>query len=263
MPCDKIDFTFGIITAGDNEENINKIIDSVMAQNMPCFEIVIIGSCKINRKNVLVKEFDENQKKGWITRKKNIVTYYSILENIVYLHDYILFQEPKISDEEAKNLSNEEALQAREEGLLGWYQGFLRFGNDWNICSNVQVDSTNSRWIDHSLWWEDCKEYPNSEKNRLFLLPYDVTDLSKYQYVGGQYYILKKVAAKKYLLDENLVHCEGEDVEFSLRARQEFQFDFNPYSKVAYNKVKGNPFDHATPELIQFLRDKSVKKANN
>ena len=69
-----MDFTFGIITYKDNENLINQIIDSIEFQNIPNYEIIVVGSCNIDRKNLKIIPFDESIKPSWITRKKNIIT---------------------------------------------------------------------------------------------------------------------------------------------------------------------------------------------
>ena len=65
-----MDFTFGIITGGNNDTMINKIIDSIESQNIPNYEIIIVGNSIVNKNNVRVIAFNENQKDKWITRKK-------------------------------------------------------------------------------------------------------------------------------------------------------------------------------------------------
>ena len=87
---DKIDFSFGIITSPDSKNDINLIVNSIRKQNIPNYEIIIVGSIKNDfGDDVKVIKFDESIKPGWITKKKNIITSQSSFENIVYLHDCI------------------------------------------------------------------------------------------------------------------------------------------------------------------------------
>ena len=44
---DKIDFSFGIITSPDSINDINLIINSIRKQNIPNYEIIIVGSIKM------------------------------------------------------------------------------------------------------------------------------------------------------------------------------------------------------------------------
>ena len=101
-------FTFGIITAGTSDESLNLVIDSIERQNIPEYQILVVGNSHVSRKNTFIIPFDESVRPGWITRKKNIVTVNSRYENVVYTHDYVVFEDD-------------------------WYEGFLRFGEDFKI----------------------------------------------------------------------------------------------------------------------------------
>ena len=82
-----MDFTFGIITGGsqnhreDTEENlvverIKKIISTIDLQNIPNYEIIIVGGPNQyeNINNLRHVPFDDKRYFGWITKKKNIRT---------------------------------------------------------------------------------------------------------------------------------------------------------------------------------------------
>ena len=84
-----MDFSFGIITNGDNDNYINQIIDSIEVQNIPNYEIIIVGATKVSRVNTTIIPFDESVKAMWITKKKNLITLNAKYENLVFLHDYI------------------------------------------------------------------------------------------------------------------------------------------------------------------------------
>ena len=105
-----MDFTFGIITDGSSDDFIIKIIASIEEQQIPNYEIIIVGNSKITPTTHLkVIEFDESIKNKWITRKKNIICEEAQYENIVLMHDYISLD-------------------------TGWYKGFLKFGNTFGFC---------------------------------------------------------------------------------------------------------------------------------
>jgi hypothetical protein len=53
-------------------------------------------------------------------KKKNILTSEAKYDNIVLLHDYYVFD-------------------------LNWYNNFLKFGDDWDVCSNAQQLITGKR----------------------------------------------------------------------------------------------------------------------
>lgn len=213
-------FTFGIITGG-NDDSVNKVIDSIEKQNIPEYEIIIVGGNPIDRKSTVHIDFDENIKPKWITKKKNLITEHARYENIVYLHDYILLGE-------------------------GWYNGFLEIGDDFDICMNVVINTDGTRFRDWTLWaeLEPMKDGLSNEdvdyigSNRHFLLPYDVDYMTKYQYISGSYWVAKKQVMLENPLDENLTWGQGEDVEWSKIVRKKYKFTMNPYSYVIFMKHK-------------------------
>jgi len=223
-------FTFGIITAGTSDESLNLVIDSIERQNIPEYQILIVGNSQVSRKNTFIIPFDESIRPGWITRKKNIVTINARYENVVYTHDYVVFEDD-------------------------WYEGFLKFGDDFKICMNKFVNPDYSRFRDWVIWphndnFMDSIVLPNRE----CLIPYDMTHLSKYQYISGTYWVAKKQVMEDHPLDDNLLHCQGEDVEWSKRVRYKYDFSMNPYSTVKSLKFKDPAFNVAGEETIQKLR---------
>lgn len=223
-------FTFGIITAGTSDESLNLVIDSIERQNIPEYQILIVGNSQVSRKNTFIIPFDESVRPGWITRKKNIVTVNARYENVVYTHDYVVFEDD-------------------------WYEGFLKFGDDFKICMNKFVNPDYSRFRDWVIWphndnFMDSIVLPNRE----CLIPYDMTHLSKYQYISGTYWVAKKQVMEDHPLDDNLLHCQGEDVEWSKRVRYTYDFSINPYSTVKSLKFKDPAFNVAGEETIQKLR---------
>jgi len=223
-------FTFGIITAGTSDDSLNLVIDSIERQNIPEYQILIVGNSQVSRKNTFIIPFDESVKPGWITRKKNIVTVNSRYENVVYTHDYVVFEDD-------------------------WYEGFLKFGEDFKICMNKFVNPDYSRFRDWVIWphndnFMDSIVLPSRE----CLIPYDMTHLSKYQYISGTYWVAKRSIMEEHPLDDNLLHCQGEDVEWSKRVRQRLDFSMNPYSTVKSLKFKDPAFNVAGEETIQKLR---------
>jgi len=74
------------------------------------------------------------------------------------------------------------------------------------------------------------------------LLPYDFENCMKtneFMYISGSYYVIKKSVALKHPLDENLVHCGGEDLEYSRRLHCNGIFiKCNSFSTVHFLKDK-------------------------
>ena len=228
-------FTFGIITAGDSRDNLEKVLASIEMQNIPddCFEVIVVGGNE-DYDSALLKlvSFDETQKKMWITRKKNIITERAKYENVVYFHDYVMLNP-------------------------GWYDGFLRYGNDFQVCMTPIQNVGGSRFRDWTLCPGDI-EHIVGDMKMCALLPYDVSDLSKHMYFSGAYWIAKKEVMQKYPLDEARGWADGEDVEWSQRVRQEYTFQLNLHSSVRLAKPKDPCFTLATPEVIKKLRDYAI-----
>ena len=157
-----MDFTFGIVTSGLNDRFLSIIINDIKCLNIPNYEIIIVGG-NTEFDGVKHIKFDERQKPMWITKKKNIITENSIYENIVYTHDYITFDKK-------------------------WYEEFLKFGNDFDVCMNRINNSDGSRYRDWVLWpgdpsWEQQNgHYNNIQINNFisdFIIPYSFKELSK------------------------------------------------------------------------------------
>ena len=197
-----MEWTFGIITGGGQEVNINKIIDSIENQNIENnkYEILIIGNCNIERNNTIIIPFDENIKPNWITKKKNLISKLCKFENVVYLHDYVSF-EPN------------------------WYFNFVNFGEDWDVCMNRINNIDNTRYRDWILWLPK-------------LFPYHDHSKIKEMYISGAYFCAKKQFMLKYPLDETLIWGQGEDVEWSLRSREIWNYKCNPNSIVKLLECK-------------------------
>jgi predicted O-methyltransferase YrrM len=143
-----MDFTFGIVTDG---KDIQRIVDSIRKQNIPKYEIIVVG--KTDVKGVIQIPFDETKP---LTKKKNLIAQVAKYENIVFLHDYV-------------ELSPE------------WYEGFVKFGNSFEVCVNKILTIDGRRFRDHVLF-KEC--IPKIET----LLPYgcELTPaVSKLLYISG------------------------------------------------------------------------------
>ncbi|MFZ4796005.1 MAG: hypothetical protein ACOYMA_00835 [Bacteroidia bacterium] len=197
-----MEWTFGLITGGNQENFISKIIDSIdnLNINKNKYEIIIIGNCNINRNNTKVINFNENIKPMWITRKKNMITDLAKFNNIVYLHDYIIFDEK-------------------------WYQEFEKFGDDWDVCMNSIKNLDETRFRDWVLWTPKFLDYNDHSQ-------------IKNMYVSGSYFCAKKKFMQDHKFNEALSWGQGEDVEWSLSIRSFWNYKCNPNSIVKCLKLK-------------------------
>lgn len=215
-----MEFTFGIITSGNNFDDISKIITSIKNQHIKNYEIIIVGGENAFELEEVVIHypFDDTLKNGWITKKKNIITSKAKYENIVFMHDYIILH---------KN----------------WYKGFLKFGNDFEIAMNKIYNKDNKRLRDWCLWTDNGNFVDNIVNPKLrCLLPYNVENLNEFMYISGTYWVAKRKLMEENPLNENLLWGQGEDVEWSKRVRNIYSFKMNKHSKVLSLKQKRNDF---------------------
>jgi len=241
-----MDFTFGIITAGDNDSFINIIIESIQNNKIPNYEIIIVGNTKVfETDKITVIQFDESIYNGWITKKKNIIAENAKYENIVLLHDYV-----KLND--------------------NWYQGFLKFGNEFKYCINPIINFDGNRYRDYLLFPGDYNlDHTPVNIDKYFgeycLLPYDFENnlkTNKYMYISGAYYVIKKNVALIHKLDETYLHDHGEDVELSKRLhRNGIIINCNKYSSVSFLKYKESI--HWEKEINDSMLEKYVEYCNN
>jgi hypothetical protein len=236
-----MDFTFGIVTSGLNDEFLSRIINDIKCLNIINYEIIIVGGNTEFEGTTHIK-FDESQKPMWITRKKNIITENAKYENIVYTHDYITFDR-------------------------SWYEEFLKFGNNFSVCMNRINNTDGSRYRDWVLWpgdpnWEKENGYYNNiQINNFisdFIIPYSCKELSKFMYISGAYWVAKKELMLEFPINENLIWGQGEDVDWSMRVRSKYIFSINEKSEVNLLKYKDKIFNIATEESVSEL----IKKLN-
>ena len=208
-------FTFGIITTNKID---NKVFDSIYKQQIPKFEIIVVGGNNTSNSNLIHIPFNENE--GKFTKKKNIITKEAKYENIVFMHDYISLDD-------------------------NWYKGFKNFNNNWDVCMNKIYNTDKSRYRDWVLY-DDPKVnwpgggYPQIHGNNghsMILPPYNYPS-TKYMTISGAYWVAKKYVMQQQPLDESLGWGEGEDAEWSKRILSKFKYKMNVNSSVTLLKNK-------------------------
>lgn len=213
-----IDLSFCIITDNSDQacQRISDIVKSIRQLQIPNYEIIVIGGVgnkfKGNLENFLKVDFDENKKKGWITKKKNDVVRLCKYENIVMLHDYFVFHKD-------------------------WYKGLLKIKNEFrkcDLCLNPVIMINGRR--DYTDW----VTYDHPTLGMHTSLPYSENNCTQYQYFSGGYFLVKKSFFLANPLDESLVSHQEEDVEWSKRIRKKANIIFNCNSFVRHNKQHRN-----------------------
>jgi|TARA_B110000263_G_C15245491_1_gene481503 hypothetical protein len=212
-------FTFGITTTKEPQRmsrntnnHIREMIDAIRVNEIPedSYEIIIVGGDNKyqNDNDVTHFEFDDiNPRPGWFTRKKNMITENAKFDNIVFSHDYIRLDKD-------------------------WYKGFLKFGDDWDICMCIHKAIEGHRFRDW-LAWDDPDICYNIDgySHRIALVPYSYTK-TKYMQISGFWWTAKKSVMEQDPLDENLAWGDAEDVEWSMRIRDKYKYVMNTNSIV-------------------------------
>ena len=209
-----MNITFGILTSNNSNAFLDVIIKSIVSQGIEHYEILVVGGGGVGADlHIRHIPFDESVKKAWITRKKNLICQEAKYETIVLMHDYVALED-------------------------GWYEGFKKFGEDFQICVNPIKRVDGSRYRDYVFFTPKLEGSLGSAA----LVPYDVQvphPLNRLLYVSGAYYVIKKSAALENPLCENLGWGEGEDVVFSKELTGKgISIQCNPYSSVRLLKHK-------------------------
>jgi len=202
-----MDFTFGILTKYDNETQLREVIDSIHALNIPNYQVLVIGEQK---REGAEKEryiwFEDSVRPGWITRKKNLLARAANYQNIVLMHDYFVFDKD-------------------------WYNNFLEFGNNWDICSCSQYLINGKRHFTDWVTW-DSPIFPTYTS-----LHYDDWSHVHYMYQSGGFTVAKTQLVIDNPFNEELGWGQSDDVEWSLRIRHRYRYVCNGKSIVRHNKV--------------------------
>jgi hypothetical protein len=218
-----MNFTFGIITSIHTDQYTDQVIDSIVNLYIPNYEIVVVGGSK--PRGSLFIDFPEDHyvAPGWITKKKNLITQNAKYDNVVYVHDYLAFD----SD---------------------WYEGFEKFGEDWDVCMCKIIKLTGERHRDWCVYYNtdrssefwsgttsgcDDPDLPAGTLN----VPYEYNK-TQYMYISGAYWVAKKDFMLKYPLDETLKWGQSEDVVWARLVRNTWNYKMNTYSTVRLLKDK-------------------------
>lgn len=217
-------WTFGIITDGKQHNRVRDCISSIYhIKDMPLdkFEVIVIGGsphefcyAPVNEKTVVKNykhvPFDENIKRSWITRKKNMIAENARYPNLSIAHDYVTWDE-------------------------NWYKNAVLFGEDWDVCMNRILNTDGKRFRDWVTW-----------DGGVHFIPYTEHSKTKHMYVSGSYFCVKKNFLLAHRLDETKIWGQAEDVDWSKFVRNFWNYKCNPASVVRF--IKEKPHHPPTPE---------------
>jgi len=221
-------WTFWIITNWKRKDWIIQVIESIIKQNIPHYEIIICWFLEdksiIDTFNIKYIEFTEKDNIGWITKKKNLVVENALYENLMIMHDKII-------------LDN------------NWFKWMKEY---WNNFESLSCITHTSDWRRYSDWkialWKDLYYIHNKVYNKIkffvnqwiykeslwfnqFYLDYK--DWDEKSVVIGHFNIVKKSIISKVKWDENLYWNCAEDIALSYDLSSNWYLNkFNSYSKV-------------------------------
>jgi glycosyltransferase involved in cell wall biosynthesis len=221
--------SFCIITSGTEDDQLKRTIDSIIALNIPTYEIVVVGgNSEISNISNRIKwvPFDESSRASeivdnkpgrWITRKKNLSVQNAQYEVCVVIHDYIQFD------------SN-------------WWIEFEKFGTHWDICVHQILNILGTRAegfrIDnHPLLPRDC------------MVPWDMIDLIQYMGISGNYQCIKRERWLEEPMNENLLWGQAEEMEWSRRVVPKFHIKANPHCIVRCGKPRACDYRQSTEDI--------------
>lgn len=226
-------WSFGIITV-ENPPYLKEVISSIRHQEIPHYEVIIVGG-KENFGADIWLPFDESLKKGFITKKKNLIAQIAKFENLCILHDYVSLDST-------------------------WYNGFQYYGYNWLTCTNKIFNNDYTRFRDWAVIgndsWHDfddnCKP-PFNENGRLLNYKLKLNNIyARWFYYSGAYFCTKKEILLNTPFDESRIWGQGEDVKFCRELYFKYGssvFNFNPFSSVYFLKQKERAPWECLPEI--------------
>lgn len=207
VPGDSINkWTFGIITVGTRNDWLEKIIKSIRDLNIPEYEIIVCGKYyDRGEPDVSYIHFEEQDDKGWITKKKNLICAAAKYENIVVTNDRILYNPD-------------------------WFTGMKKYGNFFESLGCVQKLDNGQRVGDWMTFGEECRKANHKFPRRPGMLEY--RDWDEWSYIVGSLNIIKKSVWQKEKWDEDLFWVDAiEDGVICHQAtKQGMLTRFNPYA---------------------------------
>jgi len=198
-------FTFGITTMYQDLYRLDAVIQSIKALNIPEHEIIVAGHENFaDNEDASFLYFQGDNK--LVNARKNAIVEKAKYNNVVLLHDYYVFDP-------------------------AWYNNFVAFGEDWDVCSNAQLLINDKRHFTDWVTWE------HPVHGKYYSMDYNDWSDTKYMYQSGGFLLLKKEFGLKIPFNNEMGWGTAEDVEWSLRMRDVAVWKCNGNSIVKHNKV--------------------------
>ena len=205
-------WTFGIVCS-TNVVHLNGIIDSIKNQKMNSkeYEIILVGDESLLRPfekdNIKIIHFNEKIKDAWITKKKNLIAENAKFDKISMHHDYVALND-------------------------SWFENFQKFGNEWDVAMTRIENFDRTRFRDWVSWLDGLGD------DVVQFMHYENKNETDKMYVSGSYFCVKTAFILNHPFDESLTWGQGEDVEWSKRVRNFWNYRMNFRSIVHLKKLK-------------------------
>lgn len=178
-------WSFGIITNGEKNNQVDDFIKSIEKQNIPEYEIIICGKYNSKSQNVkVIPDVITHDIRAPINTKKNKIIKKCSFQNIGIFHDRFLFPDD-------------------------WFERISEYGNNFEILQIPNINTRGERVND----WPTFKNTDGIQYKINGGLPYN--KYSKDIYIPGGSFIGKKWIFEKHPLKNKLHWDELEDVIFS------------------------------------------------
>ncbi len=225
---EKPKWSFGIVTHGDSP-HLQSSLNSIVAHGPEGSEIIVVGGDKSpgrwEKNHLIWIPFNEEIKKGWLSKKKNLIAEVATNENLCIMHDYV-------------------ALES------GWIKGVRGFeDNWWRTCMHRVLNNNGDRYrgwdlIGNDAWHDygDGKEPFFDTPGKTLSYNIDMTDeIARWFYMSGGYFCAKRCTMLEVPLDEDRVANQGEDVKWCRDLYFKYgkdSFCMNPNASVRFLKQK-------------------------
>jgi hypothetical protein len=205
------EWTFGIITNGKADANVDKIIENIKRLDIPKFEIIICGTYnglyKAGDPLIGYVHFTEKDELGWITKKKNIIAGKAIYENLAIIHDRVFFESDWLS-----------AMKA------------------WGPCFESMACRLRNVGDEVSVTWGTPTYYVDDPR-RAYCYELDPGDWDEWVFVGGAATFIKKSVWKESKWDERRFWGHDEDMALSHDLTKEgYITRYNPWALLYVNR---------------------------
>lgn len=189
-------FSFGLITDGRRPELVREFIDSVFKlekKSDQLLEVIVCGPdsvrvelCNLYKDIIFVRQPDNFENLGWITKKKNLIVKAASYENIVVAHDRYVIP-------------------------ADFLRKFQEFGGDYSVlvCRQTRLDGRRMPdWVTLGCEW-----------NITTPATLEYGDWTRHVFINGGIILAKTEVLKRIPWNELLFWGQAEDVELTRRLR--------------------------------------------